>query len=174
MKDSYLSPRRRERPRKKGARVRVIGMGNAYRGDDGVGIWVACQVAAAGWDGVTAVTLNARDGTALFSAWEDADTAYVVDAVSADLLPGAIIRIDALRPSQATGISALSSHGLGLMEAIELGRALGLMPRRLILYGIAGYNFDHGSGLSPEVEQAAKRVLVRLQRVAARLRQHHA
>ena len=47
-----------------------------------------------------------------------------------------------------------STHALGVAEAIELGRALGRLPRRLLVFGIEGGSFDAGAGLSPEVERA--------------------
>ncbi|HKC86245.1 MAG TPA: hypothetical protein VKG02_09745 [Blastocatellia bacterium] len=42
-----------------------------------------------------------------------------------------------------------------MAEAIELARALGNIPQRLMVYGIEGKNFAAGVGLSAEVEKAA-------------------
>jgi hydrogenase maturation protease len=57
-----------------------------------------------------------------------------------------------------------SSHGLGLVDAIRLGRCLDELPSRLIVIGIVGADFAHGRRLSPPVaavvEPAAR--LVRL------------
>jgi hydrogenase maturation protease len=52
-----------------------------------------------------------------------------------------------------------SSHALGLADAVELGRALGRLPERLVLAGIEGRRFDAGVGLSPEVEASVPRVV---------------
>ncbi|MBI4491780.1 MAG: hydrogenase maturation protease [Chloroflexi bacterium] len=142
-------------------------MGNEHRSDDGVGIWVARQIAGAGWEGLVALALDSGDGTVLLSAWQGAERVYVVDAVVGAAPPGTIIRLDLLRQSLAGGLRALSSHGLGLVEAVELGRALDLLPGQLVLYGIVGRSFEHGKGLSPEVEHAARRVLARLRRAVS-------
>jgi len=66
------------------------------------------------------------------------------------------------RGSPVGGPRFLSSHGLGVLEAIELGRVLGMLPDRLVVYGIVGRDFQHGQGLSPEVEHAAHIVIGRL------------
>jgi hydrogenase maturation protease len=44
------------------------------------------------------------------------------------------------------------------MEAVQLARALGRLPGRLLVIGIEGKRFDSGAGLSPEVERAAERL----------------
>ncbi len=66
----------------------------------------------------------------------------VVDAVQFGTLPGMIhvIPWDALPRSS----SAISSHGLGLRETIEIGTILypGTMPERITLVGIEGCCFD--------------------------------
>ncbi len=146
----------------------IIGVGNEHRRDDGVGIWVARQIAAARWDGATVVASNAGDSVALLSAWKGAKVAYLIDAVCAEIEPGAIIRLDSQRHPSMGHLRSLSSHGLGIVEAIELGRALEMLPERLIIYGIAGRSFEHGEGLSPEVERAARKVIGRLHRVTMR------
>ncbi len=48
----------------------------------------------------------------------------------------------------------LSTHGLGLAEAVELARALGQLPPRTIVYAIEADAFDAGAPLSPAVAAA--------------------
>lgn len=145
--------------------ISIIGLGNELRRDDGVGIWVARRVAAADWHGVTVVALNNGDSTAILAALQDAHVAYVIDAASAAAKPGTIVRFDPMRRPLTLYARTFSSHGLGLAEAIELGRALGMLPERLIVYGIVGADFSPGEGLSPEVERAARRLISRLRRL---------
>lgn len=145
--------------------VLILGLGNAFRRDDGVGIWVANHIAAASWRGVTARALNAGDTTAVLAAWEGAQTAYLVDAVRAEAAPGTIVRLGSRQLASPNRPRFLSCHGLGLEEAIALGWALGMLPERVIIYGIVGRDFEPGQGLSPEVERAARAVIRRLKRV---------
>ncbi len=140
----------------------VIGIGNELRGDDGVGLWVARRIAAASWPGVTAIAMEASDPSVLLHAWAGAERVYLVDAITAPLPPGSIVRLDLSRHPEAVASSTVSSHGLGLAEAIELGRALGLMPLRITLYGVVSRDFAYGTVLSPAVERAARQVVDRL------------
>jgi len=47
---------------------------------------------------------------------------------------------------------------------VELARALGRLPPRLIIYGIEGKSFEAGAGLSPEVQAAVEGVVERVLR----------
>jgi hydrogenase maturation protease len=51
-----------------------------------------------------------------------------------------------------------SSHAFGVAEGIELARALGRLPCRLIVIGIEGIRFDHGESPSAEVAKAVERL----------------
>ncbi|MCB0957871.1 MAG: hypothetical protein KDB06_15125, partial [Ilumatobacter sp.] len=46
-------------------------------------------------------------------------------------------------------------HLMGLSEAVELARALDLLPPVLRVLGIEGVDFDHGEGLSEVVRRGA-------------------
>jgi hydrogenase maturation protease len=47
-------------------------------------------------------------------------------------------------------------------EGIELARALGQLPRSLVLVGISAKRFDLGAPMTPEVERAVAEVVRRL------------
>jgi len=148
-----------------GGGILVIGLGNALRGDDRVGLWVAARVAAAHWPQVTGLPLEAADPMLLLETWAGYERVYVVDAVAGSLPAGTIVRVDLLRRRERQAVvTPATSHGLGLAHAVELGRALHALPRHLILYGIVGREFVYGGSLSPDVEAAARRVLARLRR----------
>ena len=118
--------------------ARVLGLGNRLRRDDGVGPWVASELArrVQGAD----VRQIDGDGFALLDAFGGAHEVLLVDAVAGPLPQ------DALR---------CSTHALGVVEAVELARALGQLPARLHVYGIEGADFGSGEGLSPAVAAAA-------------------
>jgi hydrogenase maturation protease len=63
-------------------------------------------------------------------------------------------RLDAAAGPLPTELFAASTHHLGLADAVELARALGRLPERLVVVGIEGRSFDAGEGLSPDVEAA--------------------
>jgi hydrogenase maturation protease len=139
----------------------VIGVGNSYRGDDGAGIAVARKLAEQRLPGVRVMEMNG-EGTSLVEAWKDAPSVLLVDAVSSGAVPGTIHRFDAQAGPLPTELEHRSSHSFGVAEAVEVARALGRLPPRLVIYGIEGKNFSPGRDLSPEVEGAVEEVASRL------------
>jgi hydrogenase maturation protease len=130
-------------------RTVVLGVGNAYRGDDGVGPVVAERVRDLSSD--LEVVMCEQEPTRLLDAWDGADLALVVDAVSSGVTPGTVHRFDATEGPVPTSVFRGSTHALGVGEVIELGRALGRLPGRVLLYGVEGERFGTGEGLSPAV-----------------------
>ncbi len=68
-------------------------------------------------------------------------------------------RLDATGQELPPELFRTSTHHLGLAEAVELARALGRLPQRLVVYGVEGASFEIGEELTAEVrsgsEQAA-------------------
>ena len=148
-------------------RLKVIGVGNEWRGDDAVGLWVARRLKAAALTGVEIFETLGTTG-AVQDAWKDAAGVIVVDAVAASGPPGAIYRFDGHGAGMPVKLSrSPSSHGWGLAEALALGQVFQELPPWLIIYGIAGENFDPGRGVSPKVAaaipEAARRIEAEIQ-----------
>jgi hydrogenase maturation protease len=141
-------------------RILVVGVGNAYRGDDAAGLMVARQVRDALGDvrlpgpRVEIRELGA-DGMELLEIWNGARAAVIVDAMNSGAPAGTVRRFDAAGaplPSACFGVT--STHALDVPGAIELGRVLGRLPRSLVVIGIEGRRFGAGDTLSPELEAA--------------------
>lgn len=143
------------------AKLLIIGVGNTYRSDDGIGVSVVRRLRELVPSEIR--TLEATgEGTALMESWKDAAAVIVVDAVESGAPPGTIHRLDAHTGQIPKRFFHYSTHAFGIGEAIELARVLGLLPRRLIVYGIEGKSFAAGVGLSIEVEQAGATVVTRV------------
>lgn len=140
--------------------VIVIGVGNKFRRDDGVGPLVLARLRQAVPD---SVRLAVSDGepTGLVEAWTGAELAVVVDALRADPAdapaPGRTHRL-VIDQVAAEPVSTVSSHGLGLGDAIGLAQALGRMPNRLVIHAVEVTDCGYGVGLSPAVAAAAERL----------------
>ncbi len=132
----------------------VIGVGNPYRRDDGIGPSVAAALAVP--PGVAVVTCPAEP-TAILDAWDGSEVAIVVDAAVGGQ-PGTI-RTGTL--DGYVGDRPVSSHDLSLPQTYELGRALGRAPDALVVVTVDISDAGHGVGLSPAVA-AALPVAVRL------------
>ena len=133
-------------------RIAVVGVGNEFRRDDGVGWAVVARLreraTRRSWPPDVVLATCDGDPARLIGLWEGADLAVVVDAAHAHPgTPGRVHRL-ALRDARLSGPTTTSSHGLGLGEAVELARVLGLLPRELVVYAVEGADGDFGTGLS--------------------------
>lgn len=140
----------------------VIGIGNEYRHDDGVGP----RVVAAVRPRLGGVELHVTDGepTRMLELWTGADLAVVVDAVQAPgRPPGTWFE---LTLHDAAAGEAGGTHGVGLGTAVALGRVLDRLPRRLVILAVCGRDFGFGEGLSEPVEAAVAAVADRVHDLA--------
>jgi hydrogenase maturation protease len=138
-------------------RVVVIGVGNEFRRDDGAGPQL---VAGLRQRAPADVEFRVSDGdpAGIIEAWDGAALAIVVDAVRIDpTAPGRLYRL-ILDPDDLIPGSAVSSHGLGLGEAIGLAQVLGRMPARLIVHAVEAGDVGPGTGLTPAVAAATARL----------------
>jgi hydrogenase maturation protease len=145
-------------------RLKVIGVGNAWRGDDAVGLLVARRLKA---EQPPEVEIAECRGTvtAVLEAWKDAAGVIVVDAVVSGGAPGAIYRFNAHGGGVPVELSrSPSSHGWGVAEALALGKVLQELPPFLIIYGIEGQNFGPGQEVSQEVAAAIPEAARRIRR----------
>jgi hydrogenase maturation protease len=152
------------------ARVLVIGVGNPLRHDDGAGLEVARALRRRAPAARVEVCEHEGETLGLLVRFEDADAVVIVDAVRSGAAPGSVRRVEATgEPVPAELRSSSSTHAVGLAEAIELARALGRLPERVILYGLEGARFDAGSGLSPAVGAAVPALVEEVLAEARRL-----
>jgi len=136
-------------------RVRIVGCGNPDAGDDGAGLVAVDRVRALVPSDVEVVT--APTALHVLDLLEGADNVLLVDAMrttAGGRDPGEVVRT----PSGADGLpmalrSSLSSHGLGLAEAVGLAAALGPVPN-VVFLGVEVGDVRAGRGLSPAVEAA--------------------
>jgi hydrogenase maturation protease len=147
-------------------RILVIGVGNAYRCDDAVGLWVTRRLQCEVSDEVM-IQEESGEGTALMEAWKDADAVILVDAVQSGGEPGTISRFEVHGQALPVEFFRCSTHAFSVADAVELARALRRLPPRLIVYGIEGKTFAAGVGLSPAVEDAVEHVVTQVLREIA-------
>jgi hydrogenase maturation protease len=134
-----------------GPRAVVIGVGNEFRRDDGVG---PALVAALQPHDLPGVALVVSDGepTQLLDAWAGVPLAVVVDAVVCE--PAQPGRIHRTGVADLPAAAVSSTHGLGIPEAVRLGEAVDRAPQRLLIYGVEAGDVSYGAGLSDAVARA--------------------
>lgn len=135
-----------------------LGVGNRYRGDDGVGPAVAQQLQALQLPGLE-VREASGEGASLMDQWSGWRQVILVDAVISGSEPGTLFELNAFTQSIPASLFATSTHAFGVAEAVEMARMLGQLPAELRIYGIEGASFEHGCGLTPVVEKTAVQVV---------------
>lgn len=136
----------------------VIGVGNDFRSDDGVGLTVARAIAALNLPGVT-VIVGVADGSNLVTAWENSRAVFIVDCARSGAESGTIYRFDPLSEEIPADIfPRFSTHAIDIPESIRLGRLLGNLPPQLTVFAIEGENLAAGAELTYKVKTAAEKV----------------
>lgn len=133
----------------------VIGLGNGFRRDDGVGLAVAAAIEERALPDVDVLT-GIEDPASLLDAWAGAALAVLVDAAvvsgpASSRRPGRVHRVTMADVAAADG---LSSHQVDVAGALALGEALGRVPDRLVVFTVAVADVGHGAGLTPAVAAA--------------------
>jgi hydrogenase maturation protease len=138
--------------------VVVVGVGNAYRGDDTAGLLAAEHVRVRAGSAVQVRAVE-QEPSRLVDSWTGADAAYVVDAVASGAPPGTVHRYDAADgPLPVKVFGSSSTHALGVADAVELARALDRLPPLTVVFGIEGERFGAGEEVTPAVAAAAAAV----------------
>ena len=136
----------------------VLGLGNALRGDDGVGPavieWLDGQELPSSVETIDGGT----SGLDIVSILMGREQAIIVDAANVGRAPGQWLRftpdIAQLKSNDAT----LSLHSTGFAEALTLGAALNVLPPIIIIYGVQPENLDWTAQLSDVVQAAVAEV----------------
>lgn len=128
----------------------LVGLGNPWRRDDGVGPWLAESLAGSGY-----LVFNVEDvleNHVFDIAGTGVRNVIIMDAAAADLEPGAVFfePLDGLEEPVGA-----STHKLALGLC---GRILEAHGKRAFLLGIVPADLDFGRGLTPEVATAASGV----------------
>ncbi len=147
----------------------LLGIGNAWASDDGVGPEVVRRVQA-WWEGLEGLERNAtgevgfvimaQPDLSLIDLMADCDRLIVVDGVMSGARPGTLHRqVWEAGMLGGKGVERASSHGFGVKELLEMARALGKLPARVELWGVEIASTAPGRGLSPEVAGAVDDVV---------------
>jgi hydrogenase maturation protease len=135
------------------SRVHILGIGSPL-GDDQAGWLVADALSAMGVD--ACIDKLDRPGVNLIPLLEDATWAILIDAMQSGSPNGDIRRFGTETwPAYSHG---LSSHGLGVIDALSLARELGGLPSRIDLYGIEIGPVAPGTTAGEDIRAAAQQL----------------
>jgi hydrogenase maturation protease len=144
----------------------ILGIGNDWASDDGVGPEVVRR-AQDRWQQEGLVSepkiefnILAQPDLSLLDRLVDYDSLIVVDAVSGPQPPGTLHR-QVWKPGllATRGVQRASSHGFGVRELLNMAAVMGKLPEHVELWGIEIASTEPGQGLSAEVAGAVDGVV---------------
>lgn len=138
----------------------ILGLGNPFRGDDGVGPAVIATIREGNHLLDVKIIDGGTPGLETILIWRGYRCVLIVDAADMGLEPGQWRRFlsgEANFPINGVGKQG-SLHTTGLAEAMALAEALDLLPPELIFYGIQPASTAWTVGLSDEVQTAVTAV----------------
>ncbi len=136
----------------------IVGVGNVFRGDDAVGILIARFLKRCFKENVKIIGVDTSFDE-LIQFLGDYDLIIFIDAIKSEEKPGEIYRLKFGVDKIPAQLEFFSTHSVGLIEYIEIAKALGKLPKELIIYGIVGKDFDVGSSISSEVKVSCKEIV---------------
>ncbi len=137
------------------AAIRIMGLGNSFRGDDAVGLHVARRVKemlGSESDVVEAEML----GVEALELMKGKELVILVDGARTGAPAGTFRRWDVSRKAPSQNPFPHSTHAINALDAIELARTLGELPHCVIMYGIEVGQVEAGAALSPPVRRAVE------------------
>lgn len=140
------------------SRTLVIGVGNRDRGDDAAGPHVAEQVALRNSENADSLVVEG-DLSDLALLWTGYERVVIVDAMVSGEAPGTVVELDALNTKFERPEQLVSSHGIGLSDALQLARLLDRLPAELTLIAIEGESFELFAPITANVARAVDEVV---------------
>ncbi len=131
--------------------LRVVGLGS-HSGDDALGWLVVEQLQQAIREG--GIEFHCvLGGQGLLDAMDGKGTLVLIDAVGAAGVPGTVHRLDGFE-GRLDVLRPATTHGFGAAAALELAAAVGLLPPRVVVFGMEVADVSPREGLSPMVAAA--------------------
>jgi len=138
--------------------IRIIGLGNELRGDDAVGLLAARRLRQTIGDRAEVIEA-AMVSVDLIELMKGASVVILIDAVRSGKAAGTVHRLDASVSPIGGQVFPRSSHAIGVSEAIELARAMDVLPATVIVYGVEVGNTEVGQPLSPPLGETLDHVV---------------
>ncbi|MGD0643071.1 MAG: hydrogenase maturation protease [Roseiarcus sp.] len=155
-----------------GGKILVLGLGNALRGDDGVGVDVVDALRRGGAEARRDVSVSARDGgtlgLALLPEIESAWALIIVDAARFGGAPGELRVFEGAAMDAQVGRARSSVHEVALADLVGAASLTGHLPARRALVGVAPESTDWGLAPSAAVAAAVPAACAAIEGLLAR------
>lgn len=140
--------------------IKIIGFGNKYRSDDGVGIRVIEELEKLDFFEDIEIIDGGTSGTDLIFLVKDCRKVIIIDAVDTGQNIGDVvnIKVNDIKEFIKRDYKSLSLHDLNLADIFSLLKALKINADISII-GVRPKNIDFGDKLSPEIEEKIPEII---------------
>jgi len=140
--------------------VRIIGFGNKYKSDDGIGIRVIEELEKLDFFKNIEIVNGGTSGTDLIFLIKGCGKLIIIDAIDAGQNTGDVvnIKVDDIEDFIKRGYKSLSLHDLNLADILKLIKALKINADISII-GVKPKSMDFGDKLSPEIEKKIPEII---------------
>jgi hydrogenase maturation protease len=140
-------------------RTLVLGLGNPFCGDDGLGPRAAEILSEKRLPAGVEVRQAGTPGWDLPNWLEGWPRVILIDAVEMGLVPGARRRFNPDEVRLIASDEFLSAHEPDLATGLALAEALDLLPEELVIFGVEPERCEPGTDLSRSAERALELLL---------------
>lgn len=140
--------------------VKIIGFGNKYRSDDGIGIRVVEELGKLDSFRNIDIIDGGTSGTDLIFLVKDCRKIIIIDAIDAGQDVGDVvnIKVDDVEEFIKSDFKSLSLHDLNLADILKLIKALKI-DADISIIGVKPKKIDFGDRLSPEIEKKIPEII---------------
>jgi hydrogenase maturation protease len=140
-------------------KIVIIGVGNLLLKDEGVGVHVVQELQKKGLPSVVEVHDGGVAGIGLLDFFPGASKVLLIDAADMNRTAGTLVRFTPEEVAGKVERPRFSAHDIGLLEVLELARAIDQSPPQVVIFGIQPKEISWGTELSAEVQASIPGVM---------------
>ena len=137
----------------------VIGVGNLLLGDEGVGIHAVRELKKKALPSGVEVLDAGVAGIGLLDLFQGAEKVLLIDAADMNRVPGTVVRFTPDDIQSHAESPKFSAHDVGLLEVLQLAKALSQSPPQVVIVGVQPREISWGMDLTPEIQAALPKVV---------------
>jgi len=143
--------------------IRIVGFGNKYRSDDGIGIKVIEELEKIDFFKDVEIIDGGTSGTDLIFLAKGCRKIIIVDAIDTGTHTEEVlcVHVDDVEEFIKKDCKSLSLHDLNLSDILRLIKALGI-DTDISIIGVKPKNINFGEKLSPEIENKIPQIISRI------------
>ena len=133
-------------------KITILGLGNILLRDEGVGVWIAEELAKRNLPENVEIIDGGTAGLDILSSMKDVDKLIIIDALQGDEKPGTVYRLhpeDLPVPSD----SYVSVHQMNIVEGLNIAQKTGNAPQEAVIIGVEPEDMDWGLGVTSNIQQ---------------------